>query len=67
MNGAVNAVAPNPVRNVDFTRELGGGRSIGRRFLPVPKFALQVMFGEMGEIVYASQRVMAGRRAPCWV
>lgn len=56
-NGAVNAVAPNPVRNVDFTRELAA--ALHRpAILPAPKFALRVMFGEMGEIVYASQRVM---------
>jgi len=57
VRGAINATAPNPVRNVDFTRELA--RALHRpAIFPVPKFALRALFGEMAAIVYASQRVM---------
>ncbi|MBI3680601.1 MAG: TIGR01777 family protein [Acidobacteria bacterium] len=56
LQGPVNAAAPNPVRNADFARALGAAL---RRpaFLPVPSLALKLMFGEMAELVLASQRV----------
>lgn len=57
VRGPVNAVAPNPVTNAEFTRELAS--TLHRpAILPVPLFALRVLFGEMAEIVHASQRVI---------
>jgi uncharacterized protein len=57
VGGAVNAAAPNPVRNVDFTRELA--RALHRpAIFPVPRLALRLLYGEMAEIVYGSQRVV---------
>jgi uncharacterized protein (TIGR01777 family) len=57
LRGPVNATAPNPVTNAEFTRELG--RAVHRpAILPVPKFALHLFFGDMAQIVYASQRVI---------
>lgn len=56
-HGSMNAVAPYPVRNVDFTRELAG--AVHRpAILPVPIVALRMLFGPMAEILYASQRVI---------
>lgn len=57
VEGAVNATAPNPVRNREFTKELAG---VLHRpaILTVPKFALHVLYGDMAQIVYASQRAM---------
>lgn len=55
--GPVNVVAPNPVRNADFTRGLA---SALRRpaLLPAPAFALRLALGEMAdELLLASQRV----------
>jgi hypothetical protein len=50
VHGAVNAVAPYPVRNVDFTRELAG--AVHRpAILPVPIVALRMLFGPMAEIL----------------
>jgi uncharacterized protein (TIGR01777 family) len=48
LRGAVNAVAPNPVTNEEFTKTLG---KVLRRptVLPVPEFAVKLLFGEMGE------------------
>jgi len=48
--GAVNLVSPNAVSNSEFTRVLG---TVLRRpvILPVPDFAVKMMFGEMGELL----------------
>lgn len=56
--GAVNAVAPSPVTNAEFTETLA--RVIRRPALfPVPAFALTLMFGEMAQgTLLASQRVV---------
>jgi uncharacterized protein (TIGR01777 family) len=62
--GAVNAVAPAPVTNAGFTRALAA--SLHRpAFLPVPPVALRLLFGQMSEVVLASQRAVpeAARRA----
>jgi uncharacterized protein (TIGR01777 family) len=57
VRGPVNAVAPNPVTNAEFTRELA--RALHRpAIFPVPVFALKMLFGQMAEILYASQRVI---------
>ena len=58
LSGPVNLVAPNPVRNAEFTKVLGS--VLGRpAFFPVPEFALRLAFGKMaaGELLLASQRV----------
>ncbi len=55
--GLVNASAPNPVRNSEFTRQLAAALHRPAIF-PVPIFALRLLFGQMAEIVYASQRVV---------
>ncbi len=52
----LNGVAPYPVTNSDFTRELA--RALGRpAVFPVPGFALRLIFGEMADVLLASQRV----------
>ncbi len=58
LTGAVNAVAPGPVRNIDFTHALAGELRRPAIF-PAPMFLLKLLFGEMAEAVLeASQRVM---------
>jgi hypothetical protein len=48
LSGPVNAVAPQLMRNAEFTSTLG--RVLGRpTLLPVPAFALRLAFGEMAE------------------
>ncbi len=61
MEGRVNAVAPNPVRNRDFMKALG--KELHRpAFMPLPAFAVKAMFGEMGkELLLWGQRVDASR------
>ena len=57
VRGAINGVAPNPVTNTDFTKALAAAVHRPAIF-PMPAFALKLMFGEMSEILLASQRVM---------
>jgi uncharacterized protein len=58
--GAVNVTAPNPVTNAEFSRALG--RALHRpAVLPVPGFALRLLYGEMAEIVITGQRVIPRR------
>ena len=56
LHGPVNAVMPEPFRNVDFTRELA--RSIRRlAIVPAPAFALRLAFGELADSMLGSTRV----------
>ena len=63
VSGAVNVVAPQPVRNAEFTRELA--RAMHRPALfPAPAFALRLALGEMADaLLLASQRVTPQRLA----
>jgi uncharacterized protein (TIGR01777 family) len=57
VGGPLNAVAPEPLTNADFTRELA--RAVRRpALLPVPKLALRLLFGDMSDVLLASQRVL---------
>ena len=56
VKGAVNGVAPYPVTNGDFTKALASAVHRPALF-PVPAFGLKVLFGEMAEMLLASQRV----------
>ena len=57
LSGVVNATAPNPVRNRDFTRELGAALHRPAIF-PVPAMALRILLGEMAGVLLASQCVL---------
>ena len=57
MRGPVNGTSPNPVTNAVFTKALG--HALGRpAVVPMPAFTLKIMFGEMSEVMLASQRVL---------
>lgn len=59
--GAINAVAPHPVTNAEFTSKLA---AVLRRpaLLPVPAAALRLLLGEMAdEMLLASTRVVPQR------
>ncbi|WP_194818226.1 TIGR01777 family oxidoreductase [Nocardia sp. XZ_19_385] len=58
LSGSVNAVAPNPVRNTEYTRSLAA--TLHRpALLPVPAFGPALLLGAQGsrELATASQRV----------
>jgi uncharacterized protein (TIGR01777 family) len=57
VRGALNGVAPIPITNADFTQALAGALHRPAIF-PMPAFGLKVLFGEMSEILLASQRVL---------
>jgi uncharacterized protein (TIGR01777 family) len=60
VRGPVNAVAPEPLTNADFSRVLG--RVLHRpAILPAPAFVLKLALGQMAdEALLASQRVRPG-------
>jgi uncharacterized protein len=58
--GAINACAPEPATNRDFSRALG--RALHRpAFAPVPGFAVRLLYGDMAEIVTTGQRAVPMR------
>ena len=61
VSGPINASAPNPVMNREFSRALG--RILSRPAVaPVPKLALRAMFGsELADAVTSSLRVVPRR------
>ena len=57
MSGAVNAVMPSPIRNRDFTHEVG--RALHRwTILPAPAFALRWALGDLSHLLLDSQYVV---------
>jgi uncharacterized protein len=57
IRGPMNAVAPQPVRNTEFTKALA--RQLHRpAFMPAPYLGLRIVFGEFAQVLFASQRVI---------
>jgi uncharacterized protein len=61
VSGTINATAPNPVTNREFSKALG--RALHRpAFMPVPKFAVAVLRGgELADAVAGGARVLPRR------
>ncbi len=61
VRGAVNVVAPHPVTNEEFTKTLG---SVLYRptILPLPEFAVNLVFGEMGDALLIDSTKVVPRR-----
>ncbi|HEX2016599.1 MAG TPA: TIGR01777 family oxidoreductase [Solirubrobacteraceae bacterium] len=58
--GPVNATAPEPATNAEFSKALG--RALHRpAVVPVPGRALRLLFGEMAEVITAGQRAVPAR------
>jgi uncharacterized protein (TIGR01777 family) len=59
-SGPINATAPQPVTNREFSKALG--RVLHRpSFTPTPAFALRVMVGEAANVITTGQRVVPRR------
>jgi uncharacterized protein (TIGR01777 family) len=59
-SGPLNATAPEPVTNGEFSRALA--RALHRPALvPVPGFALRLLYGEMAEVITTGQRVLPAK------
>jgi uncharacterized protein (TIGR01777 family) len=57
VRGALNGTAPNPVTNAEFTRALAA--AVRRpAIVPIPAFAMKLLYGEMAGILFDSQRVV---------
>lgn len=58
--GPVNVTAPAPVTNAELSRALG--RVLGRpAIVPVPALAVQLLYGEMAEVVTTGARAVPAR------
>ena len=58
--GTINATAPEPQRNRDFSKALG--RALHRpSLLPVPGVALRLMYGDMARVVTEGARVLPAK------
>lgn len=57
MSGPVNAVSPGAVNNKQFTKALG--RVLKRpTLLPVPRFVLKIVMGEVADVITTGQRAV---------
>jgi uncharacterized protein (TIGR01777 family) len=58
LRGAVNTISPGIVTNGEFTKALG--KVINRpTILPIPEFAIKLLYGEMGEtLLLQGQRMI---------
>jgi uncharacterized protein (TIGR01777 family) len=57
VEGPLDVTAPEPVRNRDLARALGG--ALGRpSFLPAPRIAVRAAVGELADVLVASHRVL---------
>src|SRR5436309_778506 len=59
-SGPINASAPEPVTNREFSKALG--RALHRPAVaPVPAFALRLLYGEMARVITTGQRAVPRR------
>ncbi|CAM3697981.1 MULTISPECIES: TIGR01777 family oxidoreductase [Pseudoalteromonas] len=57
LSGAVNATAPHPVSNKEFSRQLG--KALARpAFIPMPSLLLKLVMGEMADLLLYGQFVV---------
>jgi NAD dependent epimerase/dehydratase family enzyme len=58
--GPINATAPKPVSNKEFSKALG--KALHRpAFSPVPSFAIKALYGEMAQIVLTGQNAIPAK------
>ena len=57
LSGPINATAPNPVSNSEFSKSLGYALS-RPAFIPMPSIALKLLMGEMSDLLTTGQFVV---------
>lgn len=60
VTGVLEGVAPTPVTNREFTRELARALDVFEN-APAPELAIRLLYGEMGSVVLESTRVEPAR------
>ena len=56
IKGIINAVSPNPIQNIEFTKTIG--KILNRpTILPVPKYALKIGLKDLSDLLLFSQKV----------
>lgn len=64
VSGAINATAPNPLTNTEFSQSLG--RALSRpSWAAVPGFALKLLLGEVAGILTGGQKVLPNKAISC--
>jgi uncharacterized protein len=59
-SGPINATAPEPVSNRDFSRALG--KALRRPYLlPLPALAMRMLYGEMSQVITTGARVLPAK------
>lgn len=61
ISGVLNAVAPEPLINKEFTKKIMRACSSSGLLLPAPRFALRLALGEMANVVLNSNQVVPKR------
>lgn len=60
IEGPVNFVSPEPVRNKDLAREIGA--ILGRpSIFPAPEFMIKLVLGELGSVILEGQKVIPSK------
>lgn len=57
LEGVYNAVTPNPVRNLEFSKCLAE-KFQRKLFINIPPLIIKLLFGEMSDVIFSSQRVI---------
>jgi uncharacterized protein len=61
LNGPINATAPHPVSNKEFTIAMKNARSSMAVVHPIPAFMLKIITGKLSEALLTGARVIPGR------
>jgi hypothetical protein len=59
--GVYNLVAPHPIRNKPLVQAIAAARRRPAIYMPVPSFALRLLFGEMSATILNSNLVSSKR------
>ena len=57
LSGTYNGVAPNPISNYMFTKIISEVKKYVLFLIPMPRFFFKMIFGEMHNILFESQKV----------